>query len=297
MRWLLNCISAFAFLFAGTFVVDIPNSSAQGMSGGRVVINNPRWNGRIVDHCRTWATDCGWGGANQYCRMRGFRRATNFTTYRPGSTYVIGSRRVCNGNFCVGFSRVICERRQAGGGGGPGPGPGPRAVINNPRWNGRIVDHCRTWATNCGAGGANYYCRLRGYDRAANFSTFRPGSTYVIGAGRVCSGGGCVGFSRVVCVGQRTGGVVPPPPAGGGGGGGAIVTINNPTWSGAVVDHCRTWATNCGAGGANQYCRRRGFQSAVNWTTYRPGRTFVIGSNRYCNGGGCVGFRMVRCRR
>ena len=72
--------------------------------------NYPRINGIIVDHCVTWATNCGRGGANQYCRRRGFNRAISWSRYKPGRTWVIGSRQVCNGSFCVGFRQVTCQR-------------------------------------------------------------------------------------------------------------------------------------------------------------------------------------------
>lgn len=76
-------------------------------------------------------------------------------------------------------------------------------TFNNPRIRGHIVDHCSTWATNCGQGGANLFCRTQGYQRASDFDRFRPGSTYVIGSRRVCRGRGCVGFRSVTCVGRR----------------------------------------------------------------------------------------------
>ncbi|MHA1538816.1 MAG: hypothetical protein ACTSUD_14790 [Alphaproteobacteria bacterium] len=80
---------------------------------GRVQrFNYPRWNGAIVDHCVTWARNCGQPGANNYCRRRGYRRAVTrgYRTYRPGRTYVIGARRLCTGNFCIGFRYVNCTR-------------------------------------------------------------------------------------------------------------------------------------------------------------------------------------------
>ncbi len=234
--------------------------------------------GRCVQICR-----------QRRCRSWVYVRRTHTSNGTPYCLFFRERRRMVYNNCCyAGYG-------PGGGGGGVGPGPGIRRVINYPRWRGYIVDWCRTWARNCGAGGANYYCRLRGFQRAQTWRTYRPGSTYVLGSNRVCRGGGCVGFRQVVCVGRRTGGVVPP--GGGGGGGGGIVRVNYPRWRGAIVDWCQTWARNCGWGGAHQYCRRRGFRSAAAYGTYRPGRTYVLGSNRYCNGGGCVGFRYVNCRR
>ncbi len=159
--------------------------------------NNPRVNGAVVDWCSTWATNCGWGGAHQFCRTRGHPSAVNWNTYRPGRTWVIGSNNFCNGGVCVGFSQVTCATAA-----GPGPGPGPGGEVfrfNNPRMQGATVDWCSTWATNCGWGGANQFCQSRGYSRALNWNTFRPGRTWVMGSNTHCNGGVCVGFSHVTC--------------------------------------------------------------------------------------------------
>jgi len=64
---------------------------------------------------------------------------------------------------------------------------------------------------------------------------------------------------------------------------------------GAIVDWCVVWANGCGWPGANQFCRSRGFDRALSWNIFQPGRTYVVGSDRYCEGGGCKGFRFIRC--
>lgn len=68
-----------------------------------------------------------------------------------------------------------------------------------------------------------------------------------------------------------------------------------PRAGGAIVDWCASWANNCGGGGAHQFCRSKGFDRALSWDIFRPGRTYVIGSNQYCDGEVCRGFRFVRC--
>lgn len=283
MNRILRGFFALAVLLGGATAVGPPDASAQWINN-RTVTNSSNYFARIpkpglqpqscANYCR-----------ERRCRTWVYVRGNHASNGVPYCLLFRERKRLVHNNCCY-------AGRGRGGATPPPPPSGRRRVYNNPRWNGRIVDHCRTWATNCGQAGANHYCRLRGFQRAQSFSRFRPGSTYVIGSRRVCNGRGCVGFRQVVCVGRRSGGVTPPP-----GGGGRVVRINNPRWRGAIVDHCSTWARNCGRGGADRYCRRRGFRSAVSWSTYRPGRTFVIGSNRYCNGSGCVGFRYVNCRR
>jgi hypothetical protein len=68
-----------------------------------------------------------------------------------------------------------------------------------------------------------------------------------------------------------------------------------PTVQGLVVDQCESWSTNCGGGGAHAFCRLRGYERASKWELVKPGRTWVLGSNRSCEGEGCVGFTYVVC--
>ena len=81
------------------------------------------------------------------------------------------------------------------------------------------------------------------------------------------------------------------------GGHGATQRFNNPTIQGAIVDWCAPWAQNCGAGGANYFCRSQGYARAVDYATYRPGRTWVQITNRHCVHPNCAGFSHVTCSR
>jgi hypothetical protein len=166
------------------------------------VFGNPQVNGATVDNCATWASDCGWGGAHQYCRTQGFAAARSFQLNNPGRTWVIGSQRFCDGAGCVGFSQVVCMNAA-------NVTPGDM-TFNAPQANGMAVDNCATWATDCGWGGAHQYCRTQGYAAAKSWSLYNPGRTWVIGSQRMCEGGGCVGFSQVICT--NGGAVTPPPP-------------------------------------------------------------------------------------
>ena len=68
----------------------------------------PRSHGASVDWCAVWANGCGWEGAHQFCRRRGFARATGWDVFVAGHTYVIGDDRYCNADFCKGFRQVTC---------------------------------------------------------------------------------------------------------------------------------------------------------------------------------------------
>ncbi len=99
-------------LTAQTCTVTGPPGPGPGPSPGPYyrTFFNPRINGSVVDHCSPWARNCGWRTATRYCRRRGYRRAVRWSTYRPGRTWVMISRRRCVGPACTGFSRVRCVR-------------------------------------------------------------------------------------------------------------------------------------------------------------------------------------------
>ena len=69
-----------------------------------------RWKGAIVDNCVTLGTDCGGGGAHNFCRLKGYTRASAWQHKRPGRTYAIESKSFCDGIICVGCQSITCER-------------------------------------------------------------------------------------------------------------------------------------------------------------------------------------------
>ena len=73
------------------------------------------------------------------------------------------------------------------------------------------------------------------------------------------------------------------------------VAFTPPTMHGLTVDNCAVWGNNCGWGGAHQFCQAQGHPAARSFQLNRPGRTYVIGTNRVCEGAQCVGFAQVVC--
>jgi hypothetical protein len=72
----------------------------------------------------------------------------------------------------------------------------------------------------------------------------------------------------------------------------------NPKMNGASVDWCASWATDCGQAGADQFCRSQGFERASEWRWDYVDRTWVIGSNVFCEvRGSCGGLFDVLCAR
>jgi hypothetical protein len=79
-------------------------------TGELTTIEWPRVNGIAVDHCQHLGQNCEGGGAHLFCQRQGYARAVTWMRYNPGQTFVIGSGQVCNGDHCVGYSTVTCER-------------------------------------------------------------------------------------------------------------------------------------------------------------------------------------------
>jgi hypothetical protein len=80
-------------------------SAAQYMTFEKPVVE-----GAMVDHCATWAQDCDGGGAQVFCKSRAHSRAVAWATFAAKRTFVLGSKRHCDGSYCVGYSVIICER-------------------------------------------------------------------------------------------------------------------------------------------------------------------------------------------
>jgi hypothetical protein len=57
---------------------------------------------------RTARSAIAFGGAKAFCRLRGYARVVKWEHVRPGRTWVLGSERACKGDFCVGFTYVVC---------------------------------------------------------------------------------------------------------------------------------------------------------------------------------------------
>ena len=101
-------LSGVSSRFAKGGHVSMVKTVALPGAGGDGVFRPPQVNGMAVDNCAVWGNNCGWGGAHQFCQAQGFAAARSFQLNRPGRTYVLGTRQVCQGAQCVGFSEVVC---------------------------------------------------------------------------------------------------------------------------------------------------------------------------------------------
>ena len=174
----------------------------------------------------------------------------------------------------------------------------------DPRYNGMYVAGCptadltRCIQTNGPLRAASVWCRAHGMGNASNYKTDavrgRGGAVHME-TGTACNHPNCLMFLEITCASSAAARPAAPPapaqPAY------APVRINTPHVNGVVVDWCTHWASRCGAQTAYLICQRLGYRGALNYALYRPGRTYVIGANRYCYGANCTGFSYVTCAR
>lgn len=172
--------------------------------------------------------------------------------------------------------------------------------IDHPVVDGVPIDWCRGWGQGCGWQGAHAFCRDRGYERALRYEVFQPGRTYLMSGDTFCTGPTCTAFESVTCkIALRQASTIPPPPP-------ATapevarpgrVRFDHPRNEGMPADWCSIRGTDCGWGGANKFCEFRGFDRAVDFSTYAPGATRVAGDTANCTGPRCKALRHVVCER
>ncbi len=183
---------------------------ASGAVASEIRIDSPMVDGVPVDWCRGWGRGCGWPGAHAFCRDRGYERALSYEVFQPGRTYVVSGDTYCTGPTCTAFQSVVCKMApdQDAAAVPPVPPATARVRFDHPRNEGVPADWCSVRGADCGWGGANKFCEFRGFDRAVDWSSYKPGATRVAGDAARCIGPRCTGLRHVVCERQAT--VEPP---------------------------------------------------------------------------------------
>ena len=74
------------------------------------------------------------------------------------------------------------------------------------------------------------------------------------------------------------------------------IRIDNPLVDGVPVDWCRSWGQGCGWPGAHAFCRDRGYERALRYDVFTPGRTYLMSGDTYCTGPTCTAFQSVTCK-
>ena len=256
-------------------------SLAQNFGDQRGVFDYPQVGGVALDWCVTWDRDCGQPAADNFCRAQGYGRSIGYLTYSPGRTNIAG--QICEGGFCGGFSRIECG------------------------WPAQASAGANTAAANAAPPGMTKLCYFTQGPRAGETFDFTntPGATFAEIGGYCWDGVASSGVGLDPATGSAAAGNPVNPPAAPAGtaiaanaGGGQNGVFPFPQANGVAVDGCATWATDCGQPSADQFCRTQGFASARSWNWAYDQRTWVIGSNMYCDTGpgvNCGGLRDVVC--
>ncbi len=182
-------------------VLVVATCSLPAMAGTETKsFNQPQFKGHLLDWCATWATDCGKPAADMFCQKNGYEKATAFPKWNnPGqSTRLIGSNQVCDEAECDGFTSIQCSKTVADGGGSGGDGE--EVTFIKPKFKGKRLDWCKTWATDCGEPAADAFCEYKGFDGSTDFvEAVDIGNTKVISSGQVCTDQSCDGFKKITC--------------------------------------------------------------------------------------------------
>jgi hypothetical protein len=192
-------------------------AAASAAAASELRIDHPVVDGVPVDWCRAWGQGCGWPGAHAFCRDRGYERALAFEVFNPGRTYLMSGDTFCSGPTCTAFQSVTCKMTAGQASTLPPAPPATapdlarpqRVRFDYPRHEGVPADWCSIRGTDCGWGGAHKFCQFRGFDRAVDWSPYKPGATRVAGDSANCAGPRCTALRHVVCEHQTT--IEPPP--------------------------------------------------------------------------------------
>ena len=72
-------------------------------------------------------------------------------------------------------------------------------------------------------------------------------------------------------------------------------TYLDPMINGHYVDNCLNWGSNCQKPAADYFCQKNGFSGAISFELANRRPTWVMGDNKVCNEGFCVGFSRIVC--
>ena len=181
---LKECLIFAGLLFTVFFVSNVYSETRR--------FHNPQVSGVALDWCLTWASNCGKPAADNFCRWKGYSQAAGYReAVDIGYTKILRTGKICNASFCDGFAYIDCEKS------------GGITRFDYPTIRGYRLDWCRRWATDCGRGAANSFCRSKGLSRAKSWKEDpdigQRSATYVIETGKICDQGFCDGFRYIVC--------------------------------------------------------------------------------------------------
>jgi hypothetical protein len=187
------------FLTAAVLAGLAALSVVQPASAEQKVFNNPKYKSLALDWCKSWAADCGKPAADAWCVKQGYEDATSFKIYEDigEPTRIISNNQICDQPECDSFTKITCQKADVYD---DGDDAAEIVRINKPMAGARRLDWCLTWASNCGAPAANYYCKKKGYNKAVGFKIAENiFKTRILKTGEKCTQPDCDGFKYIDC--------------------------------------------------------------------------------------------------
>ncbi len=91
---------------------------SEGNEGQGPLFEKPTHKGYRLDSCRQWATDCGKGAADAFCRTKGYAAAESWEIDNDiglvTPTITIDGGQICDKLFCDGFKYIKCTNKPKG---------------------------------------------------------------------------------------------------------------------------------------------------------------------------------------
>jgi len=159
---------------------------------------------------------------------------------------------------------------------------GNTVVFTNPKVGGVALDWCKTWAVGCGKPAADYFCKVKGYNRAVYFQKEADiGYTRILKTNQICNSPGCDSFKFIRC--KKSG----------------YKRFIRPKYHGVALDWCYTWNNRCGKKAANEFCRWRGYHKGASGFKKENniGYTKIMRTGQICNMPGCDSFLYIDCKK
>lgn len=83
----------------------------QGVSkSGKRTFFESCYNNYRLDNCLNYAVNstCKKPAADKFCESKGYKEASQFTLEKVRPTFTMGDNRICDADFCAGFSKISC---------------------------------------------------------------------------------------------------------------------------------------------------------------------------------------------
>lgn len=162
----------------------------------------------------------------------------------------------------------------------------------SPTYLSQQLSYCLLGDKACGMPVANRFCKMLGYEKAANeIIAHNVGLTHYISSRERCKGWECDGFKLIRCVGE----ISHEPPA--------VYYYQFrrfalPRYDHYRIDWCYQEGKECGQKVAHSFCRRMGYLRAKGYKkqTHVPA-TMALGNQKLCFGNECHGFKEISCYR